>query len=61
MKKSQYADYLRMLKRREQLSVTADTNPEAAKELKEMEESPEEKQARRGIKELTKEFDNLPE
>jgi hypothetical protein len=41
MKKSQYADYLQMLKRREQHSITTDTNPEAAKELKEMEKSSE--------------------
>jgi hypothetical protein len=41
MNKSKYADYLRMLKLREQLAVTTDPNPEAAKELKELEQSPE--------------------
>ena len=61
MTKSESIAYLRRKVLLERLSMTTGTNPEAAEELKKLEESPEEEQSRRGIKELTKEFDNPSE
>jgi hypothetical protein len=61
MNKLEAIAYLRKKALLERLAITTDTNPEAAEELGNMEKSPEEEQSRRGIKELTKEFDNPPE
>lgn len=61
MTKPEAIAYLRKKVLLERLSITTDSNPEAAQELDNMEKSPEEEQARRGVKEMTKEFDNPPE
>ena len=61
MNKLEAIAYLRKKQLLERLAVTTDTNSEAAEELSNMERSPEEEQSRRGIKEMTKEFDNRPD
>lgn len=61
MTKQEAIAYLRKKQLLERLAVTTDTNSEAAEELSNMERSPEEEQSRRGIKEMTKEFDNRPD
>ena len=54
MNKTEAIAYLRKKQLLERLSITTETNPEAAKELKEMEESPEKEE-----KNLTTEESNV--
>ena len=61
MNKLEAIAYLRKKALLERLAITTDTNPEAGEEMDDMEKSPEEEQSRRGVKELTKDFDNPPE
>jgi len=63
MTKEEVFARLRLLQLRERMENARipDSQEKAVTELDDMERAPEEEQARRGIKEMTKEFDNTPE